>query len=59
MNDTRSPERKLDRKLILVVKFAFDNETEGCWRLPQVERQDGESMRQVTMINICFNGGKH
>lgn len=46
-NDTKSRDRKLDRKLILVVKHSFDNEKEEKWRLPQVERQEGESMRQT------------
>ena len=30
-----------------MVKYGFDNESEGHWRFPQLERQEGESMREV------------
>lgn len=50
-NITSSPQRKLDKCLLLLVQQKVGNAY--YWIPPQGIRQDGESMRQVTKI-ICF-----
>ena len=49
-NDLRSLERRLDAKLILLVKQKVG--TQDTWIMPQGRHQPGESMRQVS-ISMC------
>lgn len=55
-NDLRSIERRLDRKLLLVVKQKLGNS--NPWMMPMVPRMEGESMRQAAeraLATICGN----
>ncbi len=49
-NDAKSPERKLDRKLVLLVKQKLGDKQH--WILPQGARKDNETMRQVHYVNV-------
>lgn len=54
VNDEKSHKRKLDQKLILLVKQQLGNES--YWVLPQGPRHEGESMREAaerTLTSTC------
>lgn len=46
-NDATSPDRKLDKKLVLITKRKFDEDCKPVWIFPQVLRLEGESMREA------------
>jgi hypothetical protein len=55
-NDLKSTERKLDRKLILLVKQTYGSKQ--FWELPRGLRQEGENMRQVCVqVYTCTCAG--
>lgn len=49
-NDLQSVDRKLDRKLILLIKQKLGDSSH--WVMPMGPRSDGESMRQVRISAI-------
>ncbi|XP_060582536.1 large ribosomal subunit protein mL46-like isoform X2 [Ruditapes philippinarum] len=46
-NDMTSPNRKLDKRLVLITKQHWGDDTKAEWAFPQILRQDGESMREA------------
>ena len=49
-NDVKSPDRLLDKKLILLVKQSLGDQMH--WVMPQGARKENESMRQVSSLNL-------
>lgn len=55
-----SVDRKLDQKLILIVKQKWPNNRKSYWLFPQIQREEDESMREVTcslLSNVSITGG--
>ncbi|XP_045165845.1 39S ribosomal protein L46, mitochondrial-like [Mercenaria mercenaria] len=46
-NDMTTPNRKLDKRLVLITKQRWGEGTEPYWVFPQVLRLDGETMREA------------
>lgn len=53
-NNLKSTNRKLDRKLTLLVKQKIGERE--LWVMPQGELEDGESLRQVSSVTMCYVG---
>lgn len=59
VNDDRSLRRKLDRKLLLIVKQRFGQENyKSPWILPQLKHETGETLRETAerCIRQCADG---